>query len=72
MGIFIFLWYCFGEIKKSYWQNRNVDLAVYQNRLDKTLNQHANMEPRPYGARVKPKYNSDAKLYELEQNPTKR
>jgi hypothetical protein len=72
MGMFLFLWYCFCEVKNSYWENRNTDLAFHQKRVDKNINMRTNLEPKPHGARIKPKYNSDAKLYELEQNPTKR
>ena len=73
MGMFIFLWYFFCEIRKGYWQDRNVDFEIPQNRFDKMTKEHfKSMEPKPHGARIKPKSTSDAKLYELEQNPAKR
>ena len=73
MGMFIFLWYFFCEIRKGYWRDRNVDFEIPQNRFDKMTKEHfKSMEPRAHGARIKPKSPSDAKLYELEQNPAKR
>jgi hypothetical protein len=64
-GLFFFLWYNFNEMRKGYWQNRHVEVKDPLRPIDLT--------PRSKnGIRVKPKYNSDEKLFEFEQNPAKR
>jgi hypothetical protein len=64
--MFFFFWYHFHEMKKSYWKNRHrVEVKEKIKPIDLT--------PRPtkHGLRVKPKYRTDEKLFEIEQNPAK-
>lgn len=65
-GLFLFIWYQFHEFKKSYWDKRNIDYI-------KEPIRPIDLTPRPskHGLRQKPKYRSDEKLFEIEQNPAK-
>jgi hypothetical protein len=65
-GMFLFVWYQFKEMKKSYWANRHrVEIKDSIQPIDLT--------PRPtkHGLRLKPKFRTDEKLFEIEQNPAK-
>lgn len=65
MFLFLFFWYQFHEMRKSFWQNRNIDIKDPIKPVDLT--------PRfSSGIRRKPISVSDSKLFEIEQNPAKR
>jgi hypothetical protein len=63
--MFLFFWYHFNEMKKSFWKNRHIEVKEKIKPIDLT--------PRPtkHGLRYKPKYRTDEKLFEIEQNPAK-
>jgi hypothetical protein len=75
MFLFMFLWYHFSVIRSTFWENRNNDKKEKRSSsfddADLSVFHHRSMEPRPNGARRRPKHRSDEKLYELEQNPAK-
>ena len=67
LGLFLFVWYQFAEMKRNFWSKRNIDYI-------KEPIRHIDLTPRPSknGIRIKPKHRSDNELFEIEKNPQKR
>jgi hypothetical protein len=64
IGLFIFLWLQFRSIRKNFWENRHIEVKEPIKPIDLT--------PRYRGPRIKPKFRTEAQLFEIEQNPAKR
>jgi hypothetical protein len=74
LGLFLFIWYIFAQVRGKYWEFRSIEpsskLIVDTENFER---RKKFFEPRPGGkTKFKPKWKSDAALYDLEQNPEKR
>lgn len=73
MFMFLFIWYLFCETRSKFWENRSAEpppkLVMDPDNFERRKKL---FEPRASGKqKFKPKWNSDAKLYELEHNAQK-
>ena len=60
----VVLWLTMLDLKKNFWNNRHIEIKDPVRTLDLT-------RKIGNGPRIKPKYRSEEKLFEIEQNPAK-
>lgn len=60
---FLIFWYQFHEMRKNFWNNRHIEIREPTRPIDLTPRMIKN------GPRIRPKFRSDEKLFEIEQNP---
>jgi len=60
----VVLWLSMQDIKKNFWDNRHIEVKEPIRTLDLTKRTN-------HGPRLKPKFRTDEKLFEIEQNPAK-
>lgn len=65
VGGAILIWWQFREMRKNFWNNRHIEIRDPVRPIDLTKGLPSN------GPRTKPKFRSDEKLFEIEQNPAK-